>query len=719
PTKPSVIWRSVPDATKYEVECFDLSGISKGVKRNINATSLDGEEIDRIDDNMTLQYDTKYKLVVRAYKNNSLITCGSSVFTTKSEYHKDAKHGTSDYSEYASKTWSSGLQKYYGEPLGHFNNVIVYFNGNQENWQNTQPYSFCLGVNSWYTCTKFQCSNYSLRFFNEYQKLYIANPDNPRKAATFNLYANDNNGVRYVKTNSGEKPHIGDILIWERIVNGAYLNSHVAVVKEINGNAVTFVQQNSYPYEKTLDINNFGSNYIKGWLTPNVITLKFTEAVFSIRSDIQTSTSYKLIIKKLVGDCYTEIAGSPFNLDAASNSVSLSPGTYVARATGLTDKIQSNLIQFTISQPVEAIISQPRPFSIYTYENTANETRAAKASTNTDAVSNANIYQKIDTELIEKGYTDENGQLFAEFVPALQVGDVLVAEAEGYETLEGTVTQAMIDNNIISLLLNREVSAKIVNPQAQIVNYKPVFVEDLITFKVSAENLNAYRITLLPDCECEPDWTQSYAAGQNLVSLTGLHEGANTFEVSFFNEIDTLSLYRTVYYNPNATETNTYNIITIQATNESLGARLYVSGVFVKEIEHTGEVVVLPSGVHQLLFEKDGYKPYSEHVDISTTVNVDLKAVGASTAISSPVSNRKLVSIYPNPVNQLLHVGFYNGEDYTDTQLVLTNLNGQILYQITTKEQNHTINMQNFNSGVYLLTVKNSEGYHVEKIIKN
>ena len=345
--------------------------------------------------------------------------------------------------------------------------------------------------------------------------------------------------------------------------------------------------------------------------------------------DIQASTEYVLYIKKLSGDCYMEISCSPFNININSenNRVPLSAGTYVARATGLYGKIMSNLIQFTVSQSVEVIIPQPTPFSVSTYENTANRLRASNGS---GIVSNAKIYQKTDNQLIEKGYTDENGQLFAEFLPALQAGDVLVAEAEGYETLEGIVTQAMIDNNIISLLLNRESSAKIVNPQVQIVNYKPVFTENMVTFNVSAENLNAYRITLLPDCECEPEITETYAAGQSSVSITGLSEGANIFEISFFNEIDTLSLYRTVYYNPNTTETDTYNVITIQATTESLGARLYVSGVFVKEIEHSGEVVVIPAGIHQLLFEKDGYKPYRENVDISTTVSLSLKKTGGN-----------------------------------------------------------------------------------------
>jgi hypothetical protein len=703
------------------VECFDLSGVSKGVKRNIVA-DIDIVKIERIDDNMTLQYNTQYKLVVRAYKNGTLITCGSSVFTTKSEFHENAKYGNSDFSEY-----QSGIKwKYYGEPLNHFNNVIIYFNGNQDDWQNTKPYNFCVGVNTWYTCTKFQCSNYAIRFYNEYQKLYLDNPDNPNKAATFNLYANNSdNGVRYATTNSGEKPHIGDILIWDhhyydsKKQQTVYDKSHVAVVKEVNGNSVTFVQQNSYPYEKTLSTDKFSSNDIKGWLTPNILTLKYIDNEFTIESDILVSTDYNLIIKKLAGDCYTDIVGSPFNVNSASNRVSLSTGTYVARARGLDNKIQSNLIKFVVSQPTDAKILSPESIPVNTFENTANSMGAAKsASNNNTLVTNAKIYQKIDDRRIEKGYTNENGQLFAEFVPALQAGDVLVAEAEGYETLEGTITQEMIDNNIINLLLNREMSAKIVNPQVQIVNYKPIFAEDLVTFNVSAENLTAYRISLLPDCECEPEIAETYAAVQNSVSISGLREGINTFEISFFNEIDTLSLYRTVYYNSNTTETNTYNVITIQATNESLGAKLYVSGVFVKEIEHAGEVVVVPSGIQQLLFEKDGYKPYRENVDISTTVNVDLKRTGTSNAIASPATNHKKMGVYPNPVTNILHIKFGN-ENTITAQIKLLSLSGQILYQTTVHGDSYSLDMQPFAAGIYLLSVKTEEDYFVERIIKN
>lgn len=72
---------------------------------------------------MVLQYDMKYKLVVRAYKNGTLITCGSSVFTTKSEYHVNAEYKDRDFSEYQKGAdW-----KYYGQPLDHFNNIIIYF----------------------------------------------------------------------------------------------------------------------------------------------------------------------------------------------------------------------------------------------------------------------------------------------------------------------------------------------------------------------------------------------------------------------------------------------------------------------------------------------------------------------------------------------------------------------------------------------------------------
>lgn len=216
--------------------------------------------------------------------------------------------------------------------------------------------------------------------------------------------------------------------------------------------------------------------------------MKYGSGVFSIESDIQGGlNSYNLVIKRLTGDCYKEIGSSPIDIrNSGNNRVYLEKGTYVARVISRVSngEIQSNLIKFTISQPIEAIISQPGTMSVYTLDNST-QTRAANA-TSGNLVTNAKIYQKVGNQLIEKGYTDENGKLFAEFLPALQIGDKLIAEAEGYKLLEKSITQQMIDNNVINLQLDREFSAKIVNPQVQILNYKPIFTENMVTFHVSA-----------------------------------------------------------------------------------------------------------------------------------------------------------------------------------------------------------------------------------------
>lgn len=129
-------------------------------------------------------------------------------------------------------------------------------------------------------------------------------------------------------------------------------------------------------------------------------------------------------------------------------------------------------------------------------------------------------------------------------------------------------------------------------------------------------------------------------------------------------------------------------------------------------------MIIVPSDIKHLLFEKDGYKPYSENVDVSTIVNVDLKKKEESGGTSSSIINHEEMSIYPNPVSQLLNVKFEN-EHSTNVQITLANLSAQILYQFTTNENYHTIDMQNWASGIYLLSVKIQDRYYVKKVIKN
>jgi len=151
------------------------------------------------------------------------------------------------------------------------------------------------------------------------------------------------------------------------------------------------------------------------------------------------------------------------------------------------------------------------------------------------------------------------------------------------------------------------------------------------------------------------------------------------------------------------------------ATNESLGARLYVSGRFVKLIEHSGEAVIIPTGIQQLLFEKEGYKPYSENVDISTTVNVDLKKTGESTAISSPATdNHKSISVYPNPTKGIIKI---ESEEIIQT-VELFDLTGKLLLNTQFNQSNPEFSIENYREGNYLLRIITSEGVAIRKILK-
>ncbi len=73
------------------------------------------------------------------------------------------------------------------------------------------------------------------------------------------------------------------------------------------------------------------------------------------------------------------------------------------------------------------------------------------------------------------------------------------------------------------------------------------------------------------------------------------------------------------------------------------------------------------------------------------------------------------VSIYPNPTNGIINVELSNNNTH---QLTISDIMGKILVKRTTDEQNKTINLSNFESGIYIISIQTDKEIFKTKIIK-
>ncbi len=74
---------------------------------------------------------------------------------------------------------------------------------------------------------------------------------------------------------------------------------------------------------------------------------------------------------------------------------------------------------------------------------------------------------------------------------------------------------------------------------------------------------------------------------------------------------------------------------------------------------------------------------------------------------------KDLFEVYPNPTNDRVYINFSG----SDAELIVYDVQGKMVMK--DQIQNHgTVSLQNFERGVYLFNLKNSQGHHVQRIVK-
>lgn len=203
----------------------------------------------------------------------------------------------------------------------------------------------------------------------------------------------------------------------------------------------------------------------------------------------------------------------------------------------------------------------------------------------------------------------------------------------------------------------------------------------------------------------------------------------NTFDkilAGFDFKTDTNKLMGLVYSNLNGTPTNNYfelsntEIILPENTwvrlgmsfNKITGEARFKGPGFDKVIASAPLINVDPKTVDYFcLLGANNFNPSVVLYD-----NVEMRATASDLLLSNQeniIDNGNLVTFYPNPASDNIYIEDKNNE----IQIIsLLDIKGQLLFESSKKL--HSISLEKFESGVYLLKVESSKGVKIDKLIK-
>jgi hypothetical protein len=239
-------------------------------------------------------------------------------------------------------------------------------------------------------------------------------------------------------------------------------------------------------------------------------------------------------------------------------------------------------------------------------------------------VPGAKIFVKpqVDTSYYLLGITNEESSFSGALISSLQVGDSILIDAPGYETL-----CLAIDTNIfltrkieVSLLKSNTSPTRITSPVLAINSHNTVTSTNFVEINTSCINVGSLQINI-PFSQ-DTVWT-SLNLG---ISSWALDTGLNNILVRFIGvQQDTVILSKEVYYLPDTLMSQySYNLF-LTTDPTSIGTKLYVNNQFIKQINSFNDTIPVLIGENTIKFSKFGYVDSVLTVDSATAINTSLQ----------------------------------------------------------------------------------------------
>ena len=607
----------------------------------------------------------------------------------------------------------------FSSALGHFNDAVIYKNNNDF-------------TGAW------QCVEYVKRYQNVVYGLSMPSIGNADV-----YYWSRRLGFGRFENGGSEIPRLGDIVCLE---GGDF--GHVAIIRDVvfsdDGNNtndwVYIAQQNvgsninnhvnqqvSLTYNNgSFTISNFAGLTVSGLrrAIPTVYTPQNNEVVTTTIPLINwanhpDANNYNIMLstKNEETGCYEEVAGwinvttqddyyiFPSGILESGNTYRFRVGVnFPFGVYAMTEPIYFEVSSSANSTP--ATVSN-------SFVNTSSQNLLKSGKSLTDTASNIAIYVNNDGYLLPKGFTNENGNLQFSVTPALQVGDIIVAKGAGYETTEVELTDDMITGNNINITLQEIQTDNVTNPQIEVIDYLPIITNSEITVKFTAENYTAFEI--LDHLNSNDTHTEfiHYSANDSIVNYTLTEFGSNEIFVRFLGE-DTLYLTKTVIYNPDPAPEE-YNTVTVISDANSIGTNIYLNGEFIKTIENSTEEIIVPLGLQQFSFTKQGYINYFQSTTETETINIEMEGF-IPTNIEITDNDLSNIILYPNPANENVIVKL--SEIAKNITIDIYDFNGKLIKsEYANNQHDIELNVSDFQTGVYYITIKSDEFVETKKLM--
>ena len=236
-------------------------------------------------------------------------------------------------------------------------------------------------------------------------------------------------------------------------------------------------------------------------------------------------------------------------------------------------------------------------------------------------LSNSSISKYTDSNnkiLITK--SDENGKFQFQLNDSLTIGDKIIIEAAGIESLIFTIDSNTISANKLNFAMLKDATPtqKIKYPTLKLFNQIPITTSPFMPIKVNAVNAINFDITTNTDTIFR---SLSIA---DTTSGVPLDTGLNIIVVRYMSNVDTVVLGKVVYYFPsNLMNTNTYNIL-VSSDSITSGTKVYVNNIFYKEVDSAITIIPVLIGHNSINFSHFGFKDITLEFDSIGNINLPL-----------------------------------------------------------------------------------------------
>jgi hypothetical protein len=206
------------------------------------------------------------------------------------------------------------------------------------------------------------------------------------------------------------------------------------------------------------------------------------------------------------------------------------------------------------------------------------------------------------------------------------------------------------------------------------------------------------------------DWVELYNNSSNTIDLSGYYLSDNNSNLQKWQIPNGTTIqpnnYLIIWLDTDTTQNGLHTNFKLSSSGDNLclsnTGGLLVSEVIIPQLESSTTYGRYPNGTGSFIRMLPTFNAENSYTSLSVEENNDL-------------TNKIEVSIYPNPTSDYVTVELYEAINST---IQIYTINGQLIKSLNFYQYT-TVDLQDFNNGIYLLNITDENGnQEVKKVIK-